>query len=78
MRILVIDENALRASILEEGLREAGYRDITVVRTGFKLDGQAPDVATPPPTLGAHNAEVFGALGVSEDELAKLQSHGAS
>ncbi|MEM7695371.1 MAG: ANTAR domain-containing protein [Pseudomonadota bacterium] len=35
MRVLVIDGNTLRASILEEGLREAGYDDIHV------LDGTA-------------------------------------
>jgi response regulator NasT len=29
--ILVIDENAIRASIIEEGLREAGYAKVTVV-----------------------------------------------
>jgi response regulator NasT len=31
LRILIIDENAIRASILEEGLREAGYRFVTVI-----------------------------------------------
>jgi response regulator NasT len=32
LRILLVDQNADRASILEEGLREAGFREITVVR----------------------------------------------
>jgi two-component system, response regulator / RNA-binding antiterminator len=32
LRVLVVDQNLLRASILEEGLREAGYRDLVVVR----------------------------------------------
>jgi response regulator NasT len=32
LRILLIDQNATRASILEEGLREAGYLNVTVVR----------------------------------------------
>ena len=31
-RILVIDPNRVRASILEEGLGEAGYGDVTVLR----------------------------------------------
>ncbi len=31
LKILVIDDNRLRASIIEEGLREAGFADITVV-----------------------------------------------
>jgi response regulator NasT len=32
MRILIVDQNVTRASILEAGLREAGYRDVTVQR----------------------------------------------
>ncbi len=32
LRILLIDQNVTRASILEEGLREAGYLSVTVVR----------------------------------------------
>ncbi len=31
LRILVIDDNRLRASVIEDGLREAGYRHLTVV-----------------------------------------------
>jgi response regulator NasT len=31
LTILVIDENAIRASIIEEGLREAGHRKVTVI-----------------------------------------------
>ena len=37
LRILVIDENAVRAAILEEGLREAGYRDVIVLRSTANL-----------------------------------------
>src|SRR5687768_18246280 len=32
LRILVVDQNVMRASILEEGLREAGYHHVTLVR----------------------------------------------
>ncbi|MEM6665724.1 MAG: ANTAR domain-containing protein [Pseudomonadota bacterium] len=32
LRILIIDENAIRAAILEEGFREAGYVNVTVIR----------------------------------------------
>ena len=32
LRILLVDQNIMRASILEEGLREAGYADVVVVR----------------------------------------------
>ncbi len=32
LRILVVDPNAVRASILEDGLKEAGYANVTVLR----------------------------------------------
>ena len=32
LRILLVDQNVMRASILEEGLREAGYVNVTVLR----------------------------------------------
>ncbi len=32
LRVLIVDQNLVRASILEDGLREAGYRDLIVVR----------------------------------------------
>jgi response regulator NasT len=32
LRILIVDQNVMRASILEEGLREAGHSDVIVVR----------------------------------------------
>ena len=48
LHILVIDDNAARASIIEEGLREAGYRTVTVVTDMRQLLAQIaradPDV----------------------------------
>jgi response regulator NasT len=32
LRILIVDQNVMRASVLEEGLREAGMQDVVVVR----------------------------------------------
>lgn len=32
LRVLIVDQNLMRASVLEEGLREAGYRKLVVVR----------------------------------------------
>lgn len=51
-------------------------RDITIVRTGFKIDGEAPDVATPPPGLGQHNDEIYHSLGFDDEALAKLKKEG--
>ena len=48
MRIAIIDESGLRATILEDGLREAGFDDIEVViaKGAFvaRLERMAPDV----------------------------------
>ena len=47
-RVLIVDQNLARATILEEGLREAGYRDLIVVRDMQNLMRrileEAPDV----------------------------------
>ncbi len=48
-------------------------RDIQVVRTGFKIDGQAPRVDTPPPMLGQHSGEILASLGYTAEEIAQLQ-----
>lgn len=48
MRIVIVDDSGLRATVLEEGLREAGYDDIHLVppRGAFvmRLERMAPDV----------------------------------
>jgi response regulator NasT len=48
MRIVIVDDSGLRATVLEEGLREAGYDDIEIVppRGAFvmRIERMAPDV----------------------------------
>ena len=48
MRIVIVDDSGMRATVLEEGLREAGYDDLEVMapRGGFvaRLERLAPDV----------------------------------
>ncbi len=48
LTILVIDENAIRASIIEEGLREAGYANVTVVH---EVNGIARIIETAKPDV---------------------------
>jgi len=49
-------------------------RDIRLVRTGFKLNGQAPAVDTPPPTLGQHTNQILADLGYSPAEIESLRA----
>lgn len=42
----------------------------------IKLSDTHTDQFTPPPLLGQHNAAVYGALGLSADDLAALQARG--
>ncbi|MHB0952232.1 MAG: ANTAR domain-containing response regulator [Allorhizobium sp.] len=48
LTVLVIDENTLRASIIEAGLHEAGHRNVTVIHEVFgvarRIEGLMPDV----------------------------------
>lgn len=52
-------------------------RDIQVATTGFKMDGEAPRVKTPPPQLGEHNDIIWSELGLSRDKLDELRKEGA-
>jgi CoA:oxalate CoA-transferase len=47
-------------------------RGIRVVRTGFKLDGEAPTVDSPPPRLGEHTQALLQELGYSAGEIDAL------
>jgi len=48
-------------------------RDVALATTGIKLDGAAPTVDTPPPTLGQHNDAIWQELGLSDEEIADLR-----
>jgi crotonobetainyl-CoA:carnitine CoA-transferase CaiB-like acyl-CoA transferase len=51
-------------------------RDVDVVRSGFKVDGQAPSVTDPPPVLGQDNDELLAELGYAADEIAAMKNEG--
>ena len=52
-------------------------RDIRVVRTGFKLNGEAPSVQTPPPLLGQHSDEILAELGYSAEDVEAMKAEKA-
>lgn len=43
--ILVVDENRIRAAIIEAGLREAGHRNVTVVHDVTGIAGRIAEIA---------------------------------
>ena len=47
-------------------------RDIRLLRTGFKIDGAAPKVDSPPPQLGEHTSALLSELGYSAEEISRL------
>lgn len=51
-------------------------RPVSVLRTGMKIDGQAPSVDSPPPALGADNDTILAAMGFAADEIATMRERG--
>ncbi len=51
-------------------------RDISLLRTGFSIDGERPKVQKPPPVLGADTDKILGGLGISPEDIAELRAEG--
>ena len=54
----------------------AGVGEVEVFGLTARFEKTPGSVDTPPPTLGEHNQQVYGALGLSEAEQAELKSKG--
>jgi formyl-CoA transferase len=54
----------------------AGVGEVEVFGLTALFEKTPGSVDAPPPTLGEHNAEVYGHLGLGEGELAELKSKG--
>jgi len=52
-------------------------RDIRLVRTGFKMNGEAPSVDKPPPQLGEHTREILEELGYDSGAIQEMREAGA-
>jgi CoA:oxalate CoA-transferase len=51
-------------------------RDITVVRSGFRLASGDPQPATPPPVLGADTEQILADLGYDQEAIRMLKQNG--
>ena len=67
---------AERGMIAEYANVDGVGRDLRLLRTAVKINGEAVAVNASPPTLGAHNAEVYAELGLSDEELSALSKEG--
>jgi len=50
--------------------------NITIVKAGYILDRDGPEVHSQPPLLGQHTTEILSSMGYSENQLAKLKQDG--
>ncbi|MDB6179173.1 CoA transferase [Paracoccus sp. Z330] len=51
-------------------------KPVQVLRTGIKLDGEAPSVAAPPPALGADNDAILASLGYAAADIQSMRERG--
>lgn len=58
------------------GSVETGNETLQIAGSPVVMDGHRPRPKAPPPNLGADNQNVWGDLGLSEEEIQKLKSEG--
>lgn len=81
--VLTVPEILAHPQITQRGMI-ARYHDtpgldrpIDVVTTGFRLDDQRPNVASPPPALGQHTKDILTELGYCEEDITKMSEEGS-
>lgn len=74
--VLAHPQIAARDLIQQIPIEHEALERVNVVRAGFSLGDGRPGTRSAPPALGAHNAEIFGALGMDDGDLAELRAAG--
>ncbi len=75
-----VPEALAHPQIADRGLlqtHQVGGQDLQLVGIGAKLDGMAPSVDAPPPTLGAHTNDILTELGYDNTQISALKVEGA-
>lgn len=75
-----VPEALAHPQIADRGLLQThsvGPEDLQLVGIGAKLDGVAPGVDSPPPTLGAHTNDILSELGYDNAQISDLKKEGA-
>lgn len=82
-RVLSVPDAVTHPQIAERGMiaefadPPGVGRDIKLVRTGYKVDGEPAQVAEPPPTLGQHSDDILQELGYDAADIAALREEKA-
>lgn len=75
-----VPEALAHPQLADRGLLQThrvGSADLQLVGIGAKLDGVAPGVDSPPPTLGEHTNDILSELGYDKAQISGLKEEGA-
>ncbi len=75
-----VPEALAHPQLADRGLLQThrvGSEDLQLVGIGAKLDGIAPGVDSPPPTLGEHTNDILSELGYDKAQISGLKEEGA-